>query len=317
MYVKRVVLESLRGFKRIDLKFDRPNETYQGWWVITGDNASGKTAYLKAIAMALIGPDAIRALQPSFQGWIRQGDRKSVVAIEIVAGERDRFAQGRRYEQPFWSELNLTGPEGPEIKLSVGNEYRGKGKGPTHGKYSVNPSASVRRVLCPRPRPRLAVGSVIGIPRRNGTVRRGYDVSGAGPSSSHPHARLCSGLRIHGRNRSTSAAARSKTWTGSCHGSSARSKDGRGDVTMRARRRTHHSHVALSRSDEEFQSQTPRPAWDAAWDRVRAERKQTGLPNTYRRSHGCTCYDWSYDQDVTQCATTDTLPRRAAGVTWR
>jgi recombinational DNA repair ATPase RecF len=59
MYVKRVVLESLRGFKRIDLKFDRPDETYQGWWVITGDNASGKTAFLKAIAMALIGPDAI------------------------------------------------------------------------------------------------------------------------------------------------------------------------------------------------------------------------------------------------------------------
>ena len=50
---------------------------------------------------------------------------------------------------------------------------------------------------------------------------------------------------------------------------------------MRTRRRTHHSHVAWSRSAEEFQSQTSRPAWDAAWDRVRAERKQTGLPNTY------------------------------------
>jgi hypothetical protein len=35
------------------------------------------------------------------------------------------------------------------------------------------------------------------------------------------------------------------------------------------------------------------------------------------RSYGWTCYDWSYDRDVTQCATTDTLPRRAAGVTWR
>ena len=58
---------------------------------------------------------------------------------------------------------------------------------------------------------------------------------------------------------------------------------------MRARRRTHHSHVALSRSDEEFQSQTPRPAWDAAWDRVRAERKQTGLPNTYSRFCGNPC----------------------------
>ena len=28
---------------------------------------------------------------------------------------------------------------------------------------------------------------------------------------------------------------------------------------------------------------------------------------------GYTCYDWPYDQDITQCATTGTLPRRAAG----
>ncbi len=55
---------------------------------------------------------------------------------------------------------------------------------------------------------------------------------------------------------------------------------------MRARRRTHHSHVAWFRSDEEFQSQTPRPAWDAAWDRICAERKQTGLPNTYSGAEG-------------------------------
>ena len=79
-------------------------------------------------------------------------------------------------------------------------------------KHSVNPPASVQRVPCPRPRPRLAVGSVIGIPRRNLTMRRGYDVSGAGTSSSHPHARLCSGLRFHGRNRSTSSTARPPAW---------------------------------------------------------------------------------------------------------
>ena len=79
-------------------------------------------------------------------------------------------------------------------------------------KHSVNPPASVQRVPCPRPRPRLAVGSVLGIPRRNLTMRRGYDVSGAGTSSSHPHARLCSGLRFHGRNRSTSSTARPPAW---------------------------------------------------------------------------------------------------------
>jgi len=140
MYVKQVVLESLRGFRRLELKFGRSDDAYSGWWVITGDNASGKTALLKSIAMALIGPDSIRSLQPSFAGWIRQGASSAVVAVEIVAGDRDRFAQGRPYARPFWSELNLRVDSGPEIKLGVGNKYKGKDRGPTHGPWAVNPS---------------------------------------------------------------------------------------------------------------------------------------------------------------------------------
>jgi hypothetical protein len=35
------------------------------------------------------------------------------------------------------------------------------------------------------------------------------------------------------------------------------------------------------------------------------------------RSYGCTCSDWFDHQDRTQCATTGTLPRRAAGVILR
>jgi hypothetical protein len=38
-----------------------------------------------------------------------------------------------------------------------------------------------------------------------------------------------------------------------------------------------------------------------------------GSGRVVTRSCGCTCYDWSYGQDITQCATTGTLPRRAAG----
>ena len=33
-----------------------------------------------------------------------------------------------------------------------------------------------------------------------------------------------------------------------------------------------------------------------------------------KRSCGCVCYDWTYNQDITRCTTTGTLPRRAAGV---
>lgn len=140
MYVKRVILEHLRGFEKLDFNFERPGGKYAGWTVITGDNASGKTTLLKAIAAALVGPDAVRALQPSFKGWVRQGQPEAVVAVEVVAGERDSFAQGRKYEQPFWSELRLAENGGPEVSIVPGNKYRRKGKGPTHGPWAENPS---------------------------------------------------------------------------------------------------------------------------------------------------------------------------------
>lgn len=139
MYVRRVVLENVRGFESLDFKLERPDGGLAGWTVITGDNASGKTAFLKAAAIALVGPDAARVLQPSFKGWIRKGCGEAVVAVEIRASDQDRFATGRRYERPFWSELHLRENGGPEVSLEIGRKYTGKGKGPTHGPWAENP----------------------------------------------------------------------------------------------------------------------------------------------------------------------------------
>lgn len=140
MYIKRVVLENLRGFQHLDFDFERPGNGYAGWDVVTGDNGAGKTAFLKAIALALVGTDTARALQPSLQGWIRREVNEAVVAVEIVPGEEDKFSQGRRPEHPFWSELKLSADPGPEVTLTVGNQYKAKGKGPKHGPWTENPT---------------------------------------------------------------------------------------------------------------------------------------------------------------------------------
>lgn len=141
MYVRRVVLENVRGFHHLDFNFERPDGSFAGWTVITGDNASGKTALLKAIALALVGPDVARALQPSLKGWIREGCTEAVIAVEIVAGQRDTFTKGRPYEKPFWAELKLSENGGPEVSLGVGDRFKKrKERGPTHGPWAENPS---------------------------------------------------------------------------------------------------------------------------------------------------------------------------------
>ncbi len=139
MYLRRVVLENVRGFDQLDFRFDRSSGTPAGWTVITGENGSGKTALLKAIALALVGPDAARVLQPSLKGWIRNGCTEAVIALEITADETDRFSQGLPYQQPFWAEWHLSVHEGPRVALRTGTKYRGKGKGPTHGPWADNP----------------------------------------------------------------------------------------------------------------------------------------------------------------------------------
>ena len=86
MYIKRIILKNIRGFKELDFDLTRGDGSYAGWTVFTGDNGSGKSALLKAIAVGLVGKETARALQPSFQGWIREGEKDALIQIELVEG---------------------------------------------------------------------------------------------------------------------------------------------------------------------------------------------------------------------------------------
>jgi len=138
MYLRRVVVENVRGFKALDFVLERGPDSYAGWTVITGSNASGKTALLKAISLALVGPDTARSLQPTLDGWISQTDDQALIAIELVAGDRDRFDAGRRYEKPFWAEFRLSRRNDHTV-FHPTSEYGRKRKGPTRGPWQDVP----------------------------------------------------------------------------------------------------------------------------------------------------------------------------------
>lgn len=144
MYIHRVILEDVKGFKNIDLRFDRKdagsNTLYAGWNVLTGDNASGKTTVLKAIAMAIVGPDISRALQPSFSGWIRVGAVEGTIAVQIAGADDDKFTSGRPPLEPFYAELTLETRNG-EVFPVAGNKYVRKKKSALNGPWAVGQGA--------------------------------------------------------------------------------------------------------------------------------------------------------------------------------
>lgn len=141
MYVKRILVENIRGFRELDFSLQRPDGSYAGWTVFTGDNASGKSSLLKATAIALAGLDAAHSLQASFAGWVRSAEQRGTVALELVqTADDDSFREGGRTAAgPFWAELSIAN-RGKEPTLERSRKYTGKRKTATRGPWAAQPA---------------------------------------------------------------------------------------------------------------------------------------------------------------------------------
>ncbi len=111
MYIDKISLRNIRGFEELDFKLARPDQSYAGWTVFTGDNGSGKSTLLKAIALGLVGRDIALALQPSFNRWVSHDtpDDQGSIQLEIVrvADDDELGAPGNKPSGPFIARLSL------------------------------------------------------------------------------------------------------------------------------------------------------------------------------------------------------------------
>lgn len=94
MYLKSVQLENVKGFRKLSFDFQRPDKSYAGWTVILGGNSSGKSTFLKVIAMCLMGKNDAEQLAGTNAGWVRSKTKKAFAKVEIEYDKStDKFAK--------------------------------------------------------------------------------------------------------------------------------------------------------------------------------------------------------------------------------
>lgn len=85
--VVRVQLKNVRCFRKLDVELPKSG----GWSVFVGDNATGKSALLRSIAMGLCDEaSAAGLLKESDEGYIRRGCREATITLHLQDDENPR-----------------------------------------------------------------------------------------------------------------------------------------------------------------------------------------------------------------------------------
>lgn len=81
MYLRRVHIKNIRSIAELEWRV--PAFRKAGWHVVIGDNGSGKSTFLRAIALALVGADEAAALRQDWNDWLRKGEERGRVEVEV------------------------------------------------------------------------------------------------------------------------------------------------------------------------------------------------------------------------------------------
>lgn len=84
-YVSRVEIENFRSISNMDLRLEQGNRGAPNWKVILGENATGKTSVLQAIALAMGGERALPVLKPLVVSPLRRGTRRGYIRVYLTA----------------------------------------------------------------------------------------------------------------------------------------------------------------------------------------------------------------------------------------
>lgn len=124
MYITKVNISNIKNIEKLEMVFDGKEA---GWHVLLGDNGSGKSAVMRAIAFGLLGPITARSLNINLREWIRYGAKQSEIWLGIQRTEGDEAkgnGNGKRWS-PFWLGISIAPKNGDLSEVELLHEDKG------------------------------------------------------------------------------------------------------------------------------------------------------------------------------------------------
>ncbi len=112
MHLHRFKITNIRAISSLEWKV--PSQLVAaGWHVMIGDNGSGKSTVLRALALALIGPRNAEALRQDWNTWLAFSAASGSILLSLDQDLDDSWAgRGRRAKNPILeAEVRLTRKE--------------------------------------------------------------------------------------------------------------------------------------------------------------------------------------------------------------
>ena len=105
MHLKKVVLQNVRSISTLTWE---PANAGAGWHVIIGDNGAGKSGFLRALALALVGPQEAIALRQDWNEWLkRDTDEGSIEVWLAYHADFDSFSKAGKLPKKWALEARL------------------------------------------------------------------------------------------------------------------------------------------------------------------------------------------------------------------
>ncbi|MEI6949930.1 AAA family ATPase [Paraflavisolibacter sp. H34] len=105
MYLNKITINNIRSISNFEMAFDKP----EGWHVIIGDNGSGKSTIVRAIALGIIGPADSRALRINLGDWVKKNaEEEGLIHLLVTKSDVDsKIGQSRPRTKPFDAKLTI------------------------------------------------------------------------------------------------------------------------------------------------------------------------------------------------------------------